>query len=107
MGRPHPFPCTTAPMQSVEPKPPAVTPETILDMAPKQSRPLRVDANVIGYFGDMIASMRNRLRPFPRGVAQAPVPATVSFTTVCPLADAEAAQRALSAAPVQSGHTGQ
>ena len=33
--------------------PPPITPEAILDAAPKKTRVLRLDANVIAYFGDL------------------------------------------------------
>jgi hypothetical protein len=41
--------------------PSPVTPETILETAPKKTRVLRVDANVVAYFGDLLSAMRKGL----------------------------------------------
>jgi hypothetical protein len=38
--------------------PPPITPEAILEAAPKKTRVLRVDANVVAYFGDLLSAMR-------------------------------------------------
>ena len=46
--------------------PPAITPEQISDYAPKvRQRVVRVDANVIAYFGDLFASLRQGLTGDP------------------------------------------
>lgn len=41
--------------------PPPVTSEEILENASKKTRVLRVDANVVGYFGDLLSAMRKGL----------------------------------------------
>jgi hypothetical protein len=41
--------------------PPPVTPEEILETAPKKTRVLCVDANVVAYFGDLLSAMRKGL----------------------------------------------
>ena len=38
--------------------PPAVSPDQILDYAPRGSRIVRVDANVVAYFGDLFQALR-------------------------------------------------
>jgi len=38
--------------------PPPITPETILETAPKKTRKIQVDANVVAYFGDMLHALR-------------------------------------------------
>ena len=43
-------------------EPPAVSPDQILDHAPRKARVLRVDANTIAYFGDMFHSFKVALR---------------------------------------------
>lgn len=43
------------------PLPPAISPDQILDYAPRKARVLRVDANVVAYFGDMLHSLRGSL----------------------------------------------
>jgi hypothetical protein len=48
------------------PTPPPVTPEQILDYAPRHPRVLRVDANVAAYFGDLFHNMRTGLSACPR-----------------------------------------
>ncbi len=49
-------PPTAATPPSTEP--PSISPDQILDYAPRKARILRVDANVLAYFGDMIHAMR-------------------------------------------------
>jgi hypothetical protein len=39
--------------------PPAVSPDQILDYAPRGSRILRIDANIVAYFGDLFQSFRS------------------------------------------------
>ena len=50
--------CPWPPMSRM---PSPVTPETILETAPKKTRVLRVDANVVAYFGDLLSAMRKGL----------------------------------------------
>ena len=38
------------------------SPDQILDYAPRHPRPLRLDANVVAYFGDMIQNLRITLQ---------------------------------------------
>jgi hypothetical protein len=42
--------------------PPNISPDTILETAPKTNRILKVDANVIAYFGDFFLSVERGLR---------------------------------------------
>lgn len=50
--------------------PPAISPDQILDYAPKQkARIVSVDANVVAYFGDMFAGLR-------KGLSRKPPPET-------------------------------
>lgn len=41
--------------------PPAVSPDQILDYAPRTHRIVRVEANVAAYFADMFAAIRHTL----------------------------------------------
>lgn len=41
--------------------PPAISPDQIRDYAPRGVRPLRIDANVVAYFGDLFAQFRQGL----------------------------------------------
>lgn len=43
-------------------QPPAISPDQILDYAPRKARIVRVDANVVAYFGDMLHSLSSRLK---------------------------------------------
>ena len=38
------------------------TPEQILELAPKTSRPLKIEANVVGYFGDFFQSWKGAVK---------------------------------------------
>jgi hypothetical protein len=40
-------------------EPPAISPDQILEHAPRKARILRVDANVLAYFGDMFHAVRH------------------------------------------------
>lgn len=46
--------------------PPAVSPDQILDYAPRTHRIVRVEANVAAYFADMFAAIRSTLTDAPR-----------------------------------------
>jgi hypothetical protein len=46
--------------------PPAVSPDQILDYAPRGHRIVRVEANVAAYFADMFAALRQTLICAPR-----------------------------------------
>lgn len=39
--------------------PPAISPDQILDYAPRKARFLRLDANVLAYFGDFFHTLRH------------------------------------------------
>jgi hypothetical protein len=45
--------------------PPAVSPDQILDHAPRKARVIRLDANVVAYFGDMLLGLRSAIAPAP------------------------------------------
>ena len=38
------------------------TPEQILELAPKTSRPLKIEANVVGYFGDFFQAWKRAVK---------------------------------------------
>jgi hypothetical protein len=59
--------------------PPAVLPETILECAPTESRVLKVDANVIAYFGDYFHAFQTGLRQAKRSTLSA-APASSAHT---------------------------
>lgn len=42
--------------------PPAVSPDQILDYAPRGSRVVQMDANVVAYFGDLFQAFRSSLQ---------------------------------------------
>lgn len=47
--------------------PPAISPDQILDYAPpSKARIVKVDANVVAYFGDLFRSLRTSLTAAPR-----------------------------------------
>ena len=46
-------------------QPPAVSPDQILDHAPRKARVIRLDANVVAYFGDMLLGLRSAIAPAP------------------------------------------
>ncbi len=48
--------------------PPAVSPDQILDYAPRTHRIVRVEANVAAYFADLFAALRKTLSDAPRSV---------------------------------------
>jgi hypothetical protein len=48
--------------------PPAVSPDQILDYAPRGSRIVRVDSNVVAYFGDLFQAFRTAVASRPKGV---------------------------------------
>lgn len=50
--------------------PPAISPDQILDGAPRKARVVHVDANVVAYFGDLFHAFRVGLK----GAAAAPKP---------------------------------
>ena len=45
--------------------PPPIQPESILDYVPKAPRVLKVDANVIAYFGDLFHAFQQGLSASP------------------------------------------
>ena len=49
--------------------PPPVTPEHILENAPRASRVLKIDVNVIAYFGDLFHAIQEGLK---QGINEAP-----------------------------------
>ena len=49
--------------------PPAISPDQILDHAPRKARILRVDANAIAYFGDLFHAWKVALRQSVAGSA--------------------------------------
>jgi hypothetical protein len=46
-------------------QPPAVSPDQILDYAPRKARVIRLEANVVAYFGDMLLGLRSAIAPAP------------------------------------------
>ena len=54
------------------------TAEQILELAPKKSRLILLDANVIAYFGDLLIAMENALRGRAKATASV---ATASVAT--------------------------
>ena len=49
------------------------TPEQILELAPKKSHSIHLDANVIAYFGDLIINLSHSLSGFSVSQVLAPV----------------------------------
>ena len=45
--------------------PPPIQPDSILEYVPKAARVLKVDANVIAYFGDLFHAFQEGLRQSP------------------------------------------
>ncbi len=54
--------------------PPAISPDQILDHAPRKARILRVDANAIAYFGDLFHSFKVAMRQSVSAKAAQPHP---------------------------------
>jgi hypothetical protein len=54
-------PASAQPQGAQERLPPAISPDQILDYAPRKARVVRVDANTIAYFGDLFHAMRQSL----------------------------------------------
>lgn len=50
--------------------PPGISPEQILEHAPREAKVLRLDANVIAYFGDLLNAFRQGVK---QGITEAPV----------------------------------
>ena len=49
--------------------PPSISPEQILEHAPREAQVLRLDANVIAYFGDLLNAFRQGVK---QGITEAP-----------------------------------
>jgi hypothetical protein len=64
--------------------PPPVHPESILDYLPKAPRIIKVDANVIAYFGDFFHAFREGFRKSP-----SVVPETIVQTTPASIASSQ------------------
>ena len=50
--------------------PPPIQPDSILEYVPKADRVLKVDANVIAYFGDLFHAFQEGLRQSPNASPQ-------------------------------------
>lgn len=53
--------------------PPAISPDQILDYAPRGARVVSMDANVIAYFGDLFQAFRSSLRDLEATSGAGPV----------------------------------
>lgn len=62
-------------LQPQGPLPPAISPDQILDYAPRKARVVRVDANTIAYFGDLFHAMRQSLLTSTPGMSARKGPA--------------------------------
>ena len=56
--QPAPAPALQERLTPEPPAPPAISPDQILDHAPRKARILRMDANVVAYFGDMLHGLK-------------------------------------------------
>jgi hypothetical protein len=77
IAQPH-SPASAQQQGAQERLPPAISPDQILDYAPRKARVVRVDANTIAYFGDLFHAMRQSLFIGAPGMSARKVPASTA-----------------------------